>query len=198
MVYWKWTSLGCKGLLAAMLGMVVLALPSPALAAFGFESLSSTISVAGGTAGALPAGSHPESWTTALAFNSVGPPGERHPEGDLKDLRVELPVGLVAVPALFPHCSHVEFLEEACPSSTAVGSVEFVSGEPLPPSTLYLLEPTAGEATQLGLHAFLIPATIDISISSPASVSSGRQHHQRPSGDRALRCVPSTGWNSRR
>ena len=166
MGYWKGTSFGCKGLLAAMLGMVVLALPSPALAAFGFESLSSTIGVAGGTAGALPAGSHPESWTMAVAFNSVGPPGERRPEGDLKDLRVELPVGLVAVPVLFPQCSHVAFLEDVCPASTAVGSIEFASGEPLPPSTLYLLEPTAGEAAQLGFHASTIPATIDISISS--------------------------------
>lgn len=139
--------------------------PSPAGAAFGFESLSSTFSPVGGADAQLSAGAHPESWTTTLAFNSAGPPGERHPEGSLKDLRVELPAGLIAAPGLLPHCSHADFLQEACPPSTAVGSIDFVVAEPLSPSTVFLLEAIPGQAAELGFYAFQIPVTIEISIS---------------------------------
>jgi hypothetical protein len=154
----------------ALSGFVLLALsPSPAHAAFGFESLSSTFSATGGATGVLPAGSHPESWSTTLAFNAGGPPGERFPEGALKDLHIELPPGLVAAPALLPQCSQVDFLEEACPPSTAVGTIDFVSTEALPASTVFLLEPIPGEAAQLGFRVeHLLPVTIDVSISPRA------------------------------
>lgn len=45
--------------------------PAACSAAFGFESLSSIFSPRGGAGEALVAGSHPESWTTTLSFNSA-------------------------------------------------------------------------------------------------------------------------------
>jgi len=135
-------------------------------ASFGFKSLSSTFTVPGGEApAALPAGSHPESWSTSLDFNTLGEPGEEQPDGALKDLTIALPTGLVGATGLMPTCAHAEFLAESCPGSTALGSLSLDVGEPLPLATVYLLEPPSGSAAQLGFHAQLIPVTIDLSIS---------------------------------
>jgi hypothetical protein len=153
-------------LASALVLLAFLAVPPSALAAFGFESSSSAFIAAGGLTGAMPAGTHPESWTTALAFNASGPPEEGHPEGSLKDLRIELPIGLVAAPTLLPQCSHVDFVEDACPPSTAVGSIDLVTSKPLSPPTVFLLEPVPGSAAELGFHASQVPVTIDISLSS--------------------------------
>jgi hypothetical protein len=160
--------------LATALGIfVLLTAPSPpsARAAFGFESLSSTFGVGGGASGPLLAGSHPESWTTTFALNAAGPPEERYPDGALKDLRVELPTGLVALPTLLPKCSRTDFTENACPASTAVGSIEFASPESPAPAMLFLLEPVAGQAAQLGLHVAMtgfpdgqLQMTVDVSV----------------------------------
>lgn len=164
-------------LLAVPLALCVLALmalaPSPARAAFRFESLSSIFTGAGGATGNMPAGSHPESWTTTFALQSDVPSGEGHLEGTVKDLRIELPAGLIATTSLIPECSRADFRELACPSSSAVGSIEFRSSEALSPATVFLLEGVPGQAAQLGFHASLVsngpiasPVTIDISISS--------------------------------
>jgi hypothetical protein len=139
---------------------------SPAQGAFGFKSLS-TVFTAQGAAGAQPAGSHPEAWSTDLAFNTTGPPGDEFPDGSLKDLHITLPPGLVGAPALLPECAHVDYLADDCPASTAVGALSLqIGGESVPvEAPLYLLEPAPGQAAQLGFHAQGIPVTIDLSIS---------------------------------
>jgi hypothetical protein len=153
---------------SSTLGGVVLPAfsPSPARAAFGFESLSSVFSATGGATGAMSAGSHPESFSTTLAFNVGGPPDELRPEGFVRNLRIELPVGLVATPALLPQCSRIAFLEDACSPSTAVGTIDFASPVPLETSTVFLLDALPGQTAELGFHASHIPIGIDISISS--------------------------------
>jgi hypothetical protein len=145
--------------------LALLALPSSAFAAFGFESLSSSFAGVGGVTGSLPAGSHPESWTTRLTFSSSEAGGERRVEDNLKELRIELPTGLAAVTGSFPHCPRAMFVEEACPSATAVGSIELTANVELPMATLYLLEPLPGLAAQLGFHTRRVASTIDLSIS---------------------------------
>src|ERR1700761_7182318 len=110
-----------RPLAALMLALLAsLGLPTVAFASFGFESFRSTFEE-GGVGDALLAGSHPESWTTTFVLNSSGPPGDRHPEGDLKDVHFELPPGLIADPGVFPTCPHAQFLAEECAASTAVG-----------------------------------------------------------------------------
>jgi len=145
--------------------LICLALAPAAHAAFGFHGVEENFTDPGGSA-MLPAGSHPETWSTDLTFKTTGPPGEEVPDGALKDLHISLPAGLVGAPALLPECPRVDFISETCPVETAVGTVDLaVSIGALPPSTLYLLEPQPGTAAELGLHARGVPVTIDLSIS---------------------------------
>ncbi|MDX6634953.1 MAG: hypothetical protein QOF06_1156 [Solirubrobacterales bacterium] len=155
--------------LVLLLGLVLpLIWAAPAArAAFGLKSLSSVFIAQDGDLGAQPAGSHPEAWRTEIAFNTTGHPGEEFPDGALKDLRISLPPGLVGAPALLSECAHSDYLAEACSASTEVGRLSFNTGQPLPDSTLYLLEPPAGTAAQLGFHVQGVPVTIDLSISRP-------------------------------
>lgn len=152
----------------ALLGLVGLALvlvtADPARAAFGFESLSSAAVFSDGE---VAAGSHPESWTTGVVLNSTGPAGERTPDGALKNLRIELPPGMVGTPGLLAPCPRAEFIADSCPATTRVGrmTVEVV-GFPLLEAPLYLLEPLPGLAAQLGFHVLRVPITIDFSIAS--------------------------------
>lgn len=141
--------------------------PPPARADFGFSSLSSSFTEAGGEApAALSAGSHPEFWTTTLAFDTTGAPGEEHPDGALKDLRITLPPGLVGGLSLLPACPRADFRVEACPAATRIGTTSLAIGsEPEPVELpLYLLDPAPGIAAQLGLHLRGTPVTFDLSL----------------------------------
>jgi hypothetical protein len=150
----------------ALGGFVLLAhSPSPAQAAFGFKSLTATFTAQGGVLGAQPAGSHPEAWSTTLAFNTTGPPGEELADGAVKDLHIILPPGLVGAPALLPQCSRADFIIASCSAATAVGTLSLNIDQAIYDSTLYLLEPLPGQAAALGLHAKNVPVTLDLSIS---------------------------------
>src|SRR6186997_3237810 len=50
--------------------------PSGARAAFGFESVTTTFTAPGGDAGTVTAGSHPDSWSVGIVFETEGPSGE--------------------------------------------------------------------------------------------------------------------------
>ena len=156
----------CGSIALFLVAIVFLSWASPARAAFGFKSVDSLFTAPGGEAAAsLPAGSHPQSWTTTLAFNTAGAPGAEHPDGALRNLTITLPTGLVGAPALLPECSRADYLAESCPGATAVGQLSFNVGETLPPSTIYLLAPLPGSAAQLGFQVQTIQVTIDLSIS---------------------------------
>lgn len=154
--------LGILGLAAFLI------VASPARAALGFKSLSSAFAVGGEVPSTLQAGSHFESWTTSLAVKASGPPGEELPDGALKDLRIELPAGLVGAPVLLPRCARSDFHANACPSAAAVGHFKIDVAQLAQPleGPIYLLEPLPGTAGQLGLHAEEAPITIDLSIGS--------------------------------
>jgi hypothetical protein len=84
------------------------------------------------------------------------------PEGELKTVRVDLPVGLSVNPQATPQCSLEKFEEEAslCPAGSAVGkSIVTVSldGIVAPPSALtepivYNIEPVEGEPARFGFE----------------------------------------------
>lgn len=152
---------------AVLLGLVsLLIMAAPAAqATFGLQSVSTAFTAQGGDLGAQAAGSHPEAWSTTLAFNTIGAPGSEHPDGAVKDLHITLPPGLVGSPALLPECAHTDYVDDACPESTAVGTVSLNISQPLPVLPVYLLEPLAGQAAQLGFHVLQVSVTIDLSIS---------------------------------
>jgi hypothetical protein len=157
-----------KLFLAAGAALICLALfaASPARAAFGFKALDLTFTDVDGSP-VTQAGSHPFAWTTTVALNSMGAPGEELPDQAIKDLRIELPPGLVGTPGLLPRCSHDDFLAEACAAGTEVGAIELetdlaeTEGQVFP---LYNLSPLPGSVAELGFVAVRVPVTITIKV----------------------------------
>jgi hypothetical protein len=147
---------------------------SSAHASFGlssFEFSANEAPVLGSNPGmvgppAVQAGSHPWSITTALAFNATteNAGGEIVPDGDVKDVEVDLPPGLVGNPTVIPKCSIQLFTAinpnsfgADCPGNSQVGVVEVYT---LPVSRgvrlhlgLYNLTPPAGVPAEFGFNA---------------------------------------------
>jgi hypothetical protein len=137
---------------------------SSARGAFGFESLSSSFSEAD-LSPATQAGSHPYAWSATFALNTTTGGSEDPPDGALRDLRIQLPPGLVGTPDVVPRCSRADFAAKGCPGSAEVGAIELdtelTRGHQFP---LYNLEPLPGHAAELGFVAEVVPVTIALRI----------------------------------
>lgn len=125
------------------------------------------------------AGSHPFSMTTRFAFNTLEDPtttGAMIPAGgQVRNIRVDLPPGLVGNPTAVPTCSMQDFYtpgsggnENACPDNTALGFVvlgykgEQGNGtENLP---VYNLQPPGGTPALFGFSFSSLRATISLSV----------------------------------
>lgn len=102
------------GMLAAV---AVLVMASSASAAFSVTdfSVTSTSSVAG---------AHPDLTTDLTFSNTTIDPFHVYPDGNLRDLTLDLPPGLIGNPQALPQCAQVDFLANVCPSSSQVGVAE--------------------------------------------------------------------------
>jgi hypothetical protein len=153
---------------------------------FGFLSGASGFAATAYADGGEPAakvGLHPNQLSLSLGFNQggefEGQPGVPFPDGDLRDLRVEMPPGLIANPNALAKCTLVQFhvprdspyetsrSGESCPDSTQVGTVEVQTsadgGQPLR-FGLFNLEPAPGVPAQLGFAPFGTPITLSSAI----------------------------------
>ncbi|HEX4436007.1 MAG TPA: hypothetical protein VH061_04355 [Solirubrobacteraceae bacterium] len=166
------------GFLLAVLASAVLAPASQA--AFGLEDFALTFESANGAA-ALQAGSHPFAVTSNVRFHSVPDAtfGEL-PEGQTKDLDVELPAGLVGDPGAVPRCSSADFVnidyntkETDCPNSTAVGvivikvlnnsnAIGYLS------APVYNLVPPGGAVEKLGFAPEGVPIAFELKLRETA------------------------------
>jgi hypothetical protein len=152
-----------KRLLPVLLALCVpLLLASPAMAEFGISKFRIAATNQNGTPD-LQAGSHPYALTTTFEMNLPSEP-ENGPEGDVKDLTVQLPPGLIGNPDATPRCTDREFTAVenqnggTCPIDTAIGveSTYFTepSGEISPYSTpVYNLVPPRGVVAAFGFVA---------------------------------------------
>jgi hypothetical protein len=152
---------------------------------FGVETYELTPEEEGG----LPdtqAGSHPFQLTFTIGLNAQTVPvsaaegREEYPQVQpvgsfTKDLRFNLPPGLVGNPVPLPKCNTKVFLEEGqtfagvCPADTVVGVASAATaGEipavPIATSPLYSLEPAVGEPARFGFQSGAGPAFIDVSV----------------------------------
>ncbi len=126
------------------------------------------------------AGSHPFELTSMFNYNEelvkTRPGGvvpyERVPIGQGKDLRVELPPGLVANPTVIPQCTEQQFATttyagNACPASTAIGAASVAAGEAdgvtytVP---LFNLVPSVGEPARFGFDVEGVFVYLDTSV----------------------------------
>jgi hypothetical protein len=162
-----------RALIAAGLSALLLAaLAAPAQAAFGFKALDVTYEKED-TTPATVAGSHPYLQETTVAFNTEPRPGFSFeiPSGDVKDLSVVLPPGLVADTTAVPRCPQPVFVEQKCEPATQVGRNEVTIGDP--PDELgsvtvvpvYNLVPTPGSVAKLGFVVLTVPITLEVGLS---------------------------------
>jgi hypothetical protein len=138
---------------------------APAMAEFGVERFAVSARNEDGTAD-VQAGSHPYALTVALVLKEPG-----GATGNVKDVKLQLPPGLVGNPDATPKCTYREFVRQLnrnpdpgrCSNETVVGIATFyghdVNKDPLgaifPSSAaVYNLVPPAGVAAELGYIAF--------------------------------------------
>lgn len=166
----------------ACVALALLCLATPATAAgFGFLPGSEGFGVAPTLEGGGPAtqaGSHPFEITTTVGLRTEeGPPapGGPYPAGDLKDLQIEEPPGLIEDPAAVPRCTLAEFDHprsspfeasrsgESCPDATQVGVVAIRSnfeGGATRYFGVFNLAPPPGAPSELGFSPFGVPIVL--------------------------------------
>jgi hypothetical protein len=165
-------------LLASLLAMLAVA-ATPAMAEFGLQRFALSARNQDGTPD-MQAGSHPYALTNTFVLTQPSESaflGEgAFPEGDLKDVRLELPPGFVGDPNATPHCSYQAFVtlvrgHSSCPNETAIGmSITYVgwdaNAKVFPTaSAVYNLVPPTGVAAEFGfLVAGAVPVFLDTSV----------------------------------
>jgi hypothetical protein len=141
---------------------VALALPSPAPAELGFQSFDAAITNADGSSD-TQAGSHPFQLTSSFNLTTVvNSFGAVVPSGDIKDIRADLPPGLVGSATAVPQCSQELFrklresaqgtFNPSCGNGSAVGTA-FVSLRPTHAGVyvpVYSLAPPPGLPAEFG------------------------------------------------
>ena len=133
--------------------------------------------IADGGATATKAGSHPYQLAFGLHFKPGGEfedqPGAAFPDGDLRDLGIELPPGLILNAGVVGSCSAVDFATprnspfqesasgESCPVRTQIGIVTVRGAFPGGERTfgLFNLAPPPGFPALIGANPFGTPIT---------------------------------------
>lgn len=159
-------------------GLAAALLPATAGAAFGFRPGSEGFSVSAREEGGAvdhQAGSHPYRLTTTINLNlaaaTPGEPGIAFSDGDLRELRLDLPPGLIENPAAVPRCSQSAFHTprsspfeasasgESCPDNTQIGVVTVTSSHLGGPRTfgVFNLQPPPGRPSELGFNPYGSP-----------------------------------------
>jgi hypothetical protein len=171
--------------LTACVFVLLGALASTASASFGFKPGSAGFSVAVKAEDGKPsseAGTHPGEWSMHLGFNQSG----GFPDGDLRDLRIETPQGMLLNPTFqgsvaseLVRCSAVEFQTpraspyeesfsgESCPLYTQVGTIDVhtsFGGGITRRFGLFNLKSAPGLPAQLGASPFGSPVVFDTTL----------------------------------
>ena len=118
---------------------------------------------------AQQSGGHPFIGVTDFQVNTTAS-GE--PDGTVKNVRVDIPPGLISDPQAVPHCSDSALSTDSCPNATQLGIVELEAWESLGPigqqvyvgTSVYNLSPEAGHCSgYVSDYAFNTPGgRIDI------------------------------------
>ncbi len=161
---------------AALIVSLSLLFAAPALASFGFQSFETSFVNHDGSPD-VQAGSHPWEMTTSFNFHeTTNANGELVPDGNVKDIQVELPAGLTGDPTSTPKCTsqqfhtpnpHIPFSGASCPESTQVGMAAITTlGASTPGFFLgvYNLVPTPGVPAEFGFNVVGVPVVLKPSV----------------------------------
>jgi hypothetical protein len=112
-----------RGVFVVLVAVLAWALAaSAAHAAFGVETFTAQVTNENGTLNEQ-AGSHPFEGATTFRFNTTGA-GVGVPDGNVKDIRVDLPPGLISNPQALPQCTDAQLTSSTCPVESQVGTEE--------------------------------------------------------------------------
>src|SRR2546421_10402318 len=104
--------------LVVVAAVVALGTVAPvAHAAFGISDFKADVFKADGTTVETQAGAHPFTGVTSFTFNTTA---LGTPDGNVKNVRVDLPPGLVSNPLATPQCPQAAF--PSCPIDTELGT----------------------------------------------------------------------------
>jgi hypothetical protein len=139
--------------------------------------------IADGGETATQAGSHPDQLNLSLGLRLGGEfenqPGVPFPDGDLRNLEIELPAGLILNPSVLNQCSPTGFSTprsspfeaskagESCPVSSQIGTAEVATahgGGEVRRFGLFSLTPPAGVAAQIGFAPYGSPVIFDLAL----------------------------------
>ena len=126
------------------IAVVVLALAATAVVAPASASAFSISSFIL-TPSTTQAAAHPNA-TISLSFSG----------GQVRDLTLDLPPGMIGNPETKTKCSQAAFRADSCPGSSSVGTVKVIAAalgllNLQVPGSVYVLEPGAGDAATLGI-----------------------------------------------
>jgi hypothetical protein len=167
-----------RALAVAAVVTAALCLPAAAQGAFGVEGFDVAATKLDGTP-ATQAGSHPYELRARIDLNQVtdypGQPGVPFPDGDLRDLTLNLPSGLVGNPTVIGQCTLAEFdtprsspfeasaSGESCPLKSQVGTVAIhssIGGGQTRTFGIFDLTPPPGIVAELGFAPYGEPVAI--------------------------------------
>jgi hypothetical protein len=148
----------------------------------GEEGFSASVYATDGTP-ATRAASHPYELDLDVGFRAGGEfeaqPGATFPDGDPRDLGIEMPAGLLANPNALAKCTLTDFHTprtspfeasrsgESCPDKSQVGTVSVHSslgGGVVRRFGLFNLDPVPGTAAQLGFAPYGVPIVLDAAL----------------------------------
>ena len=169
---------------AAALAAAALLAPAGASADFGLlpGPEGFTVSMPSGGSAAQEAGTHPDELAVHIGLNANG----QYTGGDLRDLELELPAGMLANPESLEQCAQAQFFTprvspyetslsgESCPDNTQVGTIALHTGPGggvVRHFGLFDLTAPYGSAAALGASPFGIPLILDGELSPGATLS---------------------------
>jgi hypothetical protein len=145
----------------------------PAMAEFGFlpgkAGFEVSLTNSDGSV-ATQAGAHPYQMNVDFNLNSSVHEGFRRPDGEVKDLEVGLPTGVIVNPKATPtRCTEAQLLQSSrgpvsaeCPLSSQVGNALITAGEQTNiHAPVYNMVPPAGVPAELG---FVVVGTVAVHI----------------------------------
>lgn len=147
----------------ALIAFALLLHAPNALADFGVDPSTFAVSSSTTQAGAAT------DLTTSFALNHQG---DGNVDGNLKDLRVDLPAGVIGDPGATPRCKTSEFMSlTSCPMSSQVGTMDVVFNidgmlQDFGASAVYNMVPTRGETAELAAVMFSPIVSIVIHVRS--------------------------------
>ena len=130
---------------------------------FGFAHARAWFSLADGEF-ATQAGTHPYAFTFSFDLNEEK---YKPADGEMRNLTLNLPPGIIGDPNAIPRCTREQFNEEECPGGTQIGVDDTTLGDGLNfDFPVYNLVPPPGSPAQFGFFISGIKVFLDASVRS--------------------------------